>query len=62
MSPTRDAILDILQATTGEREDADSLLHLIETQAYADGYMIGYKAGLESARVGKGGASTLSSE
>lgn len=39
----RDTIIDILALTTGDREDAERLLHLAETQAYAEGFDAGYE-------------------
>lgn len=40
----RDMILDIVTVTTGDREAADRMLHLVEAQAYADGFDAGYSA------------------
>jgi hypothetical protein len=39
---TRDTILDLIAVTTGDRESAERMLHLVETQAYADGFDAGY--------------------
>lgn len=41
---SRDVVLDLLTVTTGDREDAENMLALIEKQAYADGFAMGYQA------------------
>lgn len=38
----RDTIVDLLTATTQNREDAERMLKIVEQQAYAEGYVEGY--------------------
>lgn len=47
----RDTVLDLLTATTGDREAAENLLALVEATAHSEGFTAGWNAKAEDHRI-----------